>query len=83
MNKKIIEKQKEFLKKWGKKQSFYLDSFELLNKPRRLFFGLTLLANKIAIEENLPEKDFKKVIKLIDFMEDEFYKSLDSGKIKI
>ena len=66
MNKEKIEKYRE---------DFYLDPYELLNKPRRLFTGLRIRTKRLK-QENLT-KDYEEVIKLIDKLEKCFYKELN------
>ena len=64
----------EYFKNWGDKEDFYLDPFELLNKPRRLFTGLEIRTIKIFLADKISIKDLNEVLKELKIIEKEVYK---------
>ena len=51
---------------------FYLDAFEMLNKPRRIFMGLEMQVDLKGKEYTKAEKDL--VVKIIREAQADFYK---------
>ena len=52
------------------KIEFYLDPFEFLNKPRRIFMGLELL---VDIDREHSEEEHELVLKIIEEAKNDFY----------
>ena len=51
---------------------FYLDAFEMLNKPRRIFMGLEMQVNQAGDDYTEEEKEL--VLKIIQEAKEDFYK---------
>lgn len=54
-----------------KKEEFYLDPFEFIDKPRRVFMGLEVLAKRN--QEKYPAKEKKLVLEIIEEAKKDFY----------